>query len=190
MELEDINLLFEKAAEPGARRILIQVKTKKSGHWTLGAEGLARPSTTSTATHPWTEVEANTRFVFLSNRQFNDDLGELAEAIQQGKVAECSEAGKLFNAVDSYAIRKEQEGDGDRQGNACKREPYLDKERFLRMLSRTALVDFLKLSAVKANVQAMLQATTVPIGRRRMTGSSPVLPSFRPRKVAAASPAS
>ena len=153
VELEDINLLFEKAVEPGARRILIQVKTKKSGQWTFGAEGLCKALYHFYRNASLDEVEANTRFVFLSNRQFNDDLGRLAEAIQQGKVAECSEAGKLFNAVDSYAIRKEQEG--GRPGG--KREPFLDKERFLRMLSRTALVDFLKLSAVKANVQAMLQ---------------------------------
>ncbi len=151
VELEDINLLFGTPGEPGARRILIQVKTKEAGHWTPGDDPLRKALYLFYCNASLNQGEADTYFVFLSNRQFNEELDELTKAIEQGTVAACTATDKLYDGVCRYAEKEHDKGRRDLAGKA------LDKDRFLRMLSKTALVGFLDLDQVKGNVQAKLQ---------------------------------
>ena len=152
VELEDINLMFGTPGGADARCILIQAKTREAGNWKPGDEPLRKALYRFYRNPSLDRKQANTCFVFLSNRQFSEKLDALSKAIEQGKVAECPTTDELYDGVCHYAGGKEHVE--DQQGNAWK---DLDKDRFVRMLARTALVDFLDLDQVKANVQAKLQ---------------------------------
>jgi len=151
--LEDINLLVGKPGAATEKRILIQAKTRESGQWVPGDEALRKALYRFYQNTSLNQDDSKVHFVFLSNRQFGEKLDILAKAIEQGKVAECPTTGLLYEDVCRYAGQKE--GEKDQDGNAWK---DLDKGRFVRMLSRTALVDFLDLDQVTANVHAKLQA--------------------------------
>ena len=152
VELEDINLLFGTPTGHGPRCILIQAKTRESGQWIPSDEALRKALYRFYRNTSLQQDEAEIHFVFLSNRQFSEKLDALAKAIEQGRVAECPTTDTLYEGVCRYAGEKE--GEKDQDGLAWK---DLDKNRFVRMLSRTGLVDFLDLDQVKANVQAKLQ---------------------------------
>lgn len=140
VELEDICLVR------GPRRVLIQVKTKEAnwGRWTptdpLLLRALCRFYKSSlSATRP-----ENSRFVFLTNRPFNRDLTRVQAAIDQRAVDHCPEAAQLLSHLERHAKRD--------------KGPTIDPALFREMLARTALVEFLGVDAVKANVQAKLRA--------------------------------
>jgi tetratricopeptide (TPR) repeat protein len=140
VELEDINLVS------GDRRILIQVKTKreKGKQWTV-TDPLLHKALYRFFSNPFlTQEPDRTRFVFLTNRPFNPALEAVRSAIKERTLEECEEVDRLYQSLARYA-RKE-------KGRS------LDADRFREMLARTALVEYLALDEVKANVQAKLQA--------------------------------
>jgi tetratricopeptide (TPR) repeat protein len=140
VDLEDINLVN------GDRRILIQVKTKQAEgeRWTPTDPLLLKALYKFYDSRFFTEQPEDTRFVFLTNRPFNPDLVQVKSAIREGTVAQCAEADKLCQHFARYARRE--------KGKS------IDADRFREMLMRTALVEYLAVDEVKANVQAKLQA--------------------------------
>jgi len=140
VELEDINLIN------GDRRILIQVKTKQAEGepWTLADPLLLKALYRFYASRFSAEEPDNTRFVFLTNRPLNRDLVRVKSAIKRGAVGECAEAGKLYEQLARYAKTEKKAG--------------VDRDRFDAVMGRTALVEYLSVDTVKANVQAKLQA--------------------------------
>jgi len=140
VELEDINLI------KGDRRILIQVKTKQAEGepWTLADPLLLKALYRFYASRFSAEEPDNTRFVFLTNRPLNRDLVRVKSAIKRGAVDECAEAGKLYEQLARYAKTEKKAG--------------VDRDRFDAVMGRTALVEYLSVDTVKANVQAKLQA--------------------------------
>ena len=140
IELEDINLIN------GDRRILIQVKTKQAEgqRWTPTDSLLLKALYRFYESRAFAEGPDKGRFVFLTNRPFSPDLVRVKSAIQKGVVDQCAEATTLCRHLARYA-REEKKAD-------------VDAGRFYEVLGRTALVEYLSVDAVKANVQAKLQA--------------------------------
>lgn len=140
IDLEDINLIS------GRRRILIQVKTKQAEGklWTPADELLLKALYRFYHSRFLAEQPEDVRLVFLTNRPFNPDLVKIQEAIRAGKPGDCAETAKLYKALGRYA--KAQKGTA------------IEVDRLSQMLSRTALVEYLGVDEVKANVQAKLQA--------------------------------
>jgi len=140
VELEDINLIN------GDRRILIQVKTKQAEgeRWTLSDSLLLKALYRFYESRFFAEGPDSVRFVFLTNRPFSPDLVRFKSAIKRGAVSQCAEAGKLYQQLARYAKTEKKAG--------------VDRDRFDAVLARTALVEYLSVDTVKANVQAKLQA--------------------------------
>jgi tetratricopeptide (TPR) repeat protein len=140
VDLEDINLVN------GDRRILIQVKTKQAEgeRWTPTDPLLLKVLYRFYDSSFIAEQPEETRFVFLTNRSFNRTLVRVKSAIGEGTLARCAEADKLCQHLDRYARKEKGES--------------VDANRFREMLARTALVEYLAVDEVKANVQAKLQA--------------------------------
>ncbi|MEE8389934.1 MAG: hypothetical protein V3S14_03940, partial [Anaerolineae bacterium] len=142
--VEDVNLL----GGDGERRILIQVKTKQAEgqRWTPADPLLLKALYKFTASRFFAEQPDDVRFVFLTNRPFNPALVRVKNAIQvqEGTIAPCAEVDTLCQHLARYA-RQEKKTD-------------VAPARFRAMLARTALVDYLSVDTVKANVQAKLQA--------------------------------
>jgi len=145
VDLEDINLVNVN----GDRRVLIQVKTKQAEgeRWRPSDPLLLKSLYKFYDSRFFVQQPDNTRFVFLTNRPFNPDLVRVKSAIKAGKgaLAQCAEVDKLCQHLVGYA-RKEKKGTS------------VDTARFREMLARTALVEYLAVDEVKANVQAKLQA--------------------------------
>jgi len=140
VELEDINLIN------GDRRILIQVKTKQAEGkpWTLADPLLLKALYRFYESRFSAEEPDNVRFVFLTNRPFHSDLVEVKFAIKEGAVDQCAEAARLCQRLSRYAEKE--------------KKARVDVGWFYEVLARTALVEYLSVDAVKANVQAKLQA--------------------------------
>ena len=140
VELEDINLIN------GDRRILIQVKTKQAEGepWTPGDPLLLKALYRFYASRLSVEGPDNVRFVFLTNRPFNRDLVRVKSAIKDGTVGQCAQATTLCQHLARYAQKE--------------KKASVDAGRFHEVLGRTALVEYLSVDTVKANVQAKLQA--------------------------------
>jgi len=140
VELEDINLI------KGDRRILIQVKTKQAEGkpWTLADPLLLKALYRFYASRFSAEEPDNVRFVFLTNRPFHSDLVEVKSAIKEGAVDQCAEAARLCQRLSRYAEKE--------------KKARVEAGRFYEVLARTALVEYLSVDSVKANVQAKLQA--------------------------------
>jgi len=140
VELEDINLIN------GDRRILIQVKTKQAEgeRWTPTDPLLLKALYRFYESRFSAEGPDKGRFVFLTNRPFSPDLVRVKSAIKDGTVGQCAQATTLCQHLARYA-REEKKAD-------------VDAGRFYEVLGRTALVEYLSVDAVKANVQAKLQA--------------------------------
>ena len=140
IELEDINLIN------GDRRILIQVKTKQAEgeRWTPTDSLLLKALYRFYESRAFAEGPDKGRFVFLTNRPFSPDLVRVKSAIKKGTVSQCAEVGKLYQQLVRYAKTEKKAG--------------VDRDRFDAVLGRTALVEYLSVDAVKANVQAKLQA--------------------------------
>jgi len=140
VELEDINLI------KGDRRILIQVKTKQAEGkpWTLADPLLLKALYRFYASRFSAEEPDNVRFVFLTNRPFHSDLVEVKSAIKEGAVDQCAEAARLCQRLSRYAEKE--------------KKARVDAGWFYEVLGRTALVEYLSVDSVKANVQAKLQA--------------------------------
>jgi len=140
VELEDINLIN------GDRRILIQVKTKQAEgeRWTPTDSLLLKALYRFYESPFFTEGPDNVRFVFLTNRPFSPDLVRVKSAIQKGTVRQCDQATTLCQHLARYAQKE-------------KKAP-VDAGCFYEVLGRTALVEYLSVDTVKANVQAKLQA--------------------------------
>ncbi|MBN1138231.1 MAG: hypothetical protein JXM73_16705 [Anaerolineae bacterium] len=140
VELEDITLAG------GQRRILVQVKTKQAEgeRWSLTDPLLLKVLYRFYDSRFLTEHPDDVRFVFLTNRPFNPDLVQIKDAIRAGRLDDCPEADRLYGYLDRYA--------------RAEKGTSLDLDRFHRTLARTALVEYLAVDAVKANVQAKLQA--------------------------------
>jgi len=140
VELEDINLIKDD------RRILIQVKTKQAEGkpWTLADPLLLKALYRFYESRFSAEEPDNVRFVFLTNRPFNGDLAEVKSAIKKGAVDQCAEAARLCQRLSRYAEKE--------------KKARVDAGRFYAVLGRTALVEYLSVDSVKANVQAKLQA--------------------------------
>lgn len=140
VDLEDSNLVA------GERRVLVQVKTKQAEgkFWTPTDPLLLKALYRFYDSRFFTERPGDTRFVFLTNRPFNPALVRVKEAIQAGALDGCAEADKLCRHLARYAKKE-------------KKAP-VDPERFQQMLVRTAMVEYLGVDEVKANVQKSLQA--------------------------------
>jgi len=140
VELEDINLI------KGDRRILIQVKTKQAEgeRWTPTDSLLLKALYRFYESRFFAEGPDNVRFVFLTNRPFSPDLVRVKSTIKKGAVGQCAQAARLCQHLARYAQKE-------------KKAP-VDAGRFYEVLGRTALVEYLSVDAVKANVQAKLQA--------------------------------
>jgi HEAT repeat protein len=140
VDLEDITLVN------GDRRILIQVKTKQAEgeRWTPTDPLLLKALYRFYDSRFFAEQPDDTRFVFLTNRPFNPDLVQVKSAISEGAVAQCAGTDKLCQHLDRYARKEKGES--------------VDADRFREMLARMALVEYLAVDEVKANVQAKLQA--------------------------------
>ena len=136
VDLEDINLVRNQ------RCILIQVKTKQVdwGHWTPSDRLLLKAFYRFYDCHFLDEQPDDVRFVFLTNRPFNRDLVQVQAAIREGRLDDCPEADKLLEHLERETDKR------------------LDAGRFRQMLARSALVKYLDLDAVKANVLRALQA--------------------------------
>jgi tetratricopeptide (TPR) repeat protein len=144
VDLEDVNLV----GGDGRRRILIQVKTKQAEgeRWTPTDPLLLKALYKFYDSRFFAEQPDDTRLVFLTNRPFNPTLVRVKSAIQvqEGTIAPRAEVDRLCRHLARYA-RKEKERD-------------VDPDRFRKMLARTALVEYLRVDEVKANIQAKLQA--------------------------------
>jgi tetratricopeptide (TPR) repeat protein len=153
LDLEDINLVN------GNRRILIQVKTKQAEgeRWTPTDDLLLKALYRFYQSRFLTEQPDDTHFVFLTNRPFNPDLVQIRDAIKSGTLDQCAQVEKLCGHLSRYAH--------DHKGI------FIDADRFRHMLEHTALVVYLPVDAVKANVQAKLQA----YGRRDWQQAQAVL---------------
>ena len=140
VELEDINLVTSD------RRILIQVKTKQdeAGRWTPSDPLLLKAMYRFYESPYLNDQPETTRFVFLTNRQFNDGLVKLKEAIQGDQLRQSEDAKELFRRLQNYAKHET-------------KDP-VDEQRFWQMLKRTTLEQYLLETAVRANIQAKLQA--------------------------------
>lgn len=140
IDLEDINL------SGGDRRILVQVKTKQAEgeRWTPADPLLLKALYRFYDSRFFTERPEDTRFVFLTNRPFNPDLVKVKEAIKAGTLDECVEVEKLEQHLTRYAEKE--------------KKTTLDPNRLCQVLARTALVEYLGVDEVTANVQAKLQA--------------------------------
>ncbi len=140
VDLEDINLTG------GKRRILFQVKTKQAEGklWTPADALLLKTLYRFYNSRFLAEQPEDARFVFLTNRPFNPDLVKIKDAIRAGRLDNCTEADKLYKTLDHYA--------------QAEKGKSLELDRFRQMLARTALVEYLAVDTVKANVQAKLQA--------------------------------
>jgi len=141
LDLEDINLVS------GDRRILIQVKTKQAEgeRWTLTDELFLKALCRFYGCRSFTKQPEKIRFVFLTNRPFNPDLARVKAAIGEDAVDQCPEADKLCRYLERY-LQEE------------RKKKSIDVDRFREVLRRTRLVMYLPVDAVKANVQAKLQA--------------------------------
>ena len=144
IELEDINLLGHRPDGAGERRVLIQVKAKQTGYWTPSDPLLRKALYRLHRNKALDEDADSSRFVFLTNQSFNPDLEAVRSAIESGAVSGSGVVASLTDGVAQWAMNE--------------RRPALDRSRFLRMLERTILINFLPLDAVEANVQAKLQA--------------------------------
>jgi hypothetical protein len=140
VDLEDISLAGR------GRRVLIQVKTKQAEgkRWTLTDDLLLKALHKFYDSRFFTEQPEGTRFVFLTNRPFNPDLVRVKDAIKADALDRCAEADKLCEYLDRYA-----------RDNG---KPPVNADRLRQVLARTALVEYLAVEEVKANVQAKLQA--------------------------------
>jgi hypothetical protein len=140
VDLEDIALVN------GDRRILVQVKTKQAEgeRWTPGDRLLLKALYRFYESCFFAERPADTRFVFLTNRPFNPDLARVKSAIREGTVVQCSEVDKLCQHLARYARGE--------------KGVSIDTGRFREMLARTALVEYLPVHTVKANVLNRLKA--------------------------------
>lgn len=138
--LEDINLVA------GDRRILVQVKTKQAEgqRWTPTDPLLLKAIYRFYDSRLFTERPQDVRFVFLTNRSFNPALVRVKEAIRADTLDGCAEVDTLCRHLASYAKRE--------------KKTILDPGHFRQVLARTALVEYLGVDEVKANVQAKLQA--------------------------------
>jgi hypothetical protein len=141
IELEDINLFNAGRA----RCVLIQVKTKQAEgeRWTPGDPLLLKALYRFYANDALDERPEDVRFVFLTNRPFNPTLVGVKAAIREGALEQSEEADTLRRRLGTYA-RREKKGP-------------VSPERFRQMLERTALVEYLDVDAVKANVQRCLR---------------------------------
>ena len=144
VELEDINLLGRGPDGAGERRVLIQVKAKQTGYWTPSDPLLRKALYRLHRSQALADDADDSQFVFLTNQSFNADLEAVRSAIETGAVAGSSVVAALADGVAQWAVNE--------------KRPALDRGRFLRMLERTILINFLPLDAVMANVQAKLQA--------------------------------
>lgn len=142
LDLEDINLVDAS----GERRILIQVKTKQAEgeRWTPTDALLLKSLYRFYDSRFFAEPSDDTRFVFLTNRAFNPALVRVKAAIRESTVSGSADVDKLYQHLARYARRE--------KGKA------IDAGRFRQMLARTALVEYLAVEEVKANVQAKLDA--------------------------------
>jgi hypothetical protein len=140
VDLEDINLVG------GDRCILIQVKTKQAEgeRWTPTDPLLLKALYRFYDSRSFAEQPEDVRFVFLTNRPFNPALVRVKEAIKAGTLDGCAEADALYRNLTGYAKRE--------------KKATTDPARFRAVLARTALVEYLGVDEVKANVQAKLQA--------------------------------
>jgi len=140
VDLEDINLTG------GKRRILVQGKTKQAEGklWTPTDDLLLKALYRFYNSRFLAEQPVDIRFVFLTNRPFNPDLVKIKDAIQAGMLDNCLEANRLCEYLDRYA--------------QAEKGRSLELDRFRQMLARAALVEYLAVDTVKANVQAKLQA--------------------------------
>jgi hypothetical protein len=140
VDLEDIGLVGR------GRRVLVQVKTKQAEgeRWTLTDDLLLKALHKFYDSPLFTKQPDDTRFVFLTNRPFNPDLVRVKDAIKAGALDRCAEADRLCGYLDRYA-----------RDNA---KSPVDTARLHQVLARTALVEYLAVEEVKANVQAKLQA--------------------------------
>lgn len=142
IDLEDINLV----SADGDRRILIQVKTKQAEGklWTPGDSLLLKSLYRFYDSGFFAERPDEVRFIFLSNRGFNPALVRVKDAIREGTLDRCDEVDQLHQRLTGYANRE-------------KKGATVDLARFRELLARTALVEYLAVDTVKANVQAKLQ---------------------------------
>jgi hypothetical protein len=140
IDLEDINLIG------GNRRVLVQVKTKQAEgkFWTPTDPLLLKALCRFYNSRFFAERPEDTRFVFLTNRPFNPALVQVKESIKTGTLNECAEADKLCRHLTHYA--------------KSEKKATIDPGRFRQVLARTALVEYLGVDEVKANVQKSLQA--------------------------------
>jgi hypothetical protein len=140
IDLEDINLVG------GDRRILIQVKTKQAEgeRWTPADPLLLKALYRFYDSCFFAQQPEDTRFVFLTNRPFNPDLVRVKEAIKAGALDGCDEVDALCRHLTRYAKKE--------------RKATPDPDHLRQVLARTALVEYLGVDEVKANVQKSLQA--------------------------------
>lgn len=141
VDLEDINLL---AAD---KKLCIQVKAKEAeGKWWCPSD----PILGKALFHFYRKQSPDrddqaTRLVFLSNRGFNASLARLKRAIHAGAVDQSQDADHLFTQLQRYVNR-----------NHPKELPP-SKPRFLRLLGRLSLIEFLPADSVAGLIQAKLQ---------------------------------
>ena len=140
VDLEDINLVNRD------RRILIQVKTKQAARerWAPTDPLFLKTLYRFYGNRFFIEQPEDTRFVFLTNRPFNPALVRVKSAIRSGTLDQSVDADRLHRHLARYAQRE--------KGTS------IDAGRFREMLARTALVEYMAVDGVKANVQAKLQA--------------------------------
>jgi hypothetical protein len=140
VDLEDINLVT------GQRRMLVQVKTKQAEgeRWTPTDPLLLKALYRFYDSRFFTQHPEDVRFVFLTNRPFNPDLVRVKEAVKAGVLNGCDEVNTLCRHLTRYAERE--------------KKTTLDPDRFRQVLARTALVEYLGVDEVKANVQKSVQA--------------------------------
>ncbi len=145
IDWEDINLLNDNG-----RILLIQVKTKQaeSEHWTLKDPLLVKALYKFYKSNFLKEQPDDTRFVFLTNRPFNEGLVDLKKKIGTGQVRESNEAKVLLGHVNKYAEEKNGKG--------------IDEDQFYQMLSQTLLENYYSENHLLEFIQTKLQA----LGRR------------------------
>ena len=146
VDLEDVNLSHE------GRRVLVQVKSKQAAgeRWTPSDPLLLKALYRFYDSQFLVEQPDATRFVFLTNRPFNPYLTKLRATIHacEGALDLQPETEELIEGLYERLARYAQKEKG----------ATLDRERFRQMLARTALVEYLDVDEVRANIQAKLQA--------------------------------
>ena len=141
IELEDINLLSND------RAICIQVRAKEEGkRWIPSDPLLEKAVYHFYRNQALDEQESPIWFVFLSNRGFNPRLVELKKAIAAGTAAQSAQADALFHQLQKYVTREDPKA------------PALERQRFDRLLSHLAMIEFLAVDEVKPIIQNHLRA--------------------------------